>query len=55
MTKSVETPEMRRRRKAKAAVKALVIGAVLGLACRALPSEYQGPCETVLKICTGHL
>lgn len=39
----------------KKAAKAALIGAVLALLCRALPPEYQGPCETVLKLCTGGL
>jgi hypothetical protein len=51
----VETPAMIKKRKLKRAVKAAVFGALLAFACRALPSEYQGPCEIVLKICTGGL
>lgn len=31
----------------------MLVGAVLALVCHALPPEYQGPCTTVLKICTG--
>ena len=50
---TVETKEMIRKRQMKKAVRAAIIGAILALVCRALPSEYQGPCETVLKICTG--
>lgn len=34
---------------------AIAVGAVLALVCHALPPEYQGPCITVLKICTGGL
>lgn len=52
---TVETKTMARKRKAKHAAVAAVVGAILALLCRALPPEYQGPCETVLKICTGHL
>lgn len=50
---SVETKDQIRRRKMKRAITAAVIGAVLALACKALPAEYQGPCETVLHVCTG--
>ena len=49
----VETKALERRRKLKSAAKAAVVGAVLALFCRALPPEYQGPCETIIKICTG--
>lgn len=52
---TIETKAMARRRKLKKVVKTAVIGAVLALVCRALPPEYQGPCETVLKLCTGGL
>lgn len=52
---TVETKAMLRKRQMKRAVKAAIIGAILALVCRALPLEYQGPCETVLKICTGSL
>jgi hypothetical protein len=51
----VETPAMIKKRKLKRAVKAAVLGALLAFACRALPSEYQGPCETVIRVCTGNL
>lgn len=34
---------------------AVLVGVALGLLCHALPHEYQGPCTTVLKICTGGL
>ncbi len=51
----IETKEMARRRKVHKAVKAALLGAVLALVCRALPPDYQGPCETVVKICTGGL
>ncbi len=51
----VETKEALRKRQLKKVVKAAVIGAVLALVCRALPTEYQGPCETVIKICSGGL
>lgn len=50
---SIETKEMVRRRKMKRAIKSAIIGAVLALACKALPVEYQGPCETVIHLCTG--
>ncbi len=50
---TVETKEMARKRKLKAAVKTAVLGALLALVCRALPSDYQGPCETIIKICSG--
>lgn len=50
-----ETKAMIRRRKRKMKIASAVIGAVLALVCRALPPEYQGPCETVLKLCTGGL
>lgn len=49
----VETKEMIRKRQIKRATRAAIIGAVLALLCRALPPEYHGPCETVIKICTG--
>jgi hypothetical protein len=39
----------------KRAVKALLLGAILALACRALPHAYQVPCETLVKLCTGGL
>ena len=52
---NVETKEMIRKRQMKRAAKAAVLGAILALLCRALPAEYQGPCETVIKICTGGL
>lgn len=51
----VETKAMARKRNAKRAVKAAIFGALLALLCRALPTEYRGPCETVIKVCTGHL
>lgn len=51
----LETKEMVRKRNAKRALKAALLGALLALLCRALPAEYQGPCETVIKVCTGHL
>ena len=44
---------MIRRRKIKRAIRTAIIGAILALVCRALPPEYQGPCETVIKVCTG--
>ncbi len=50
---TVETKEMIRKRKLKRAVRSAAIGVALALICRALPAEYQGPCETVIKICTG--
>lgn len=51
----VETKAMLRKRQLKKAGKAALIGAALALLCRALPSEYQGPCEIVVKLCTGGL
>lgn len=50
---TVETKAMLRKRQMKKAGKAALIGAILALLCRALPPEYQGPCETILKICTA--
>lgn len=50
---TIETKEMIRRRKVKKMIASAVVGAALALACKALPPEYQGPCETVLHICTG--
>jgi hypothetical protein len=44
---------MVRKRKLKQTVKTALIGMLLALGCRALPPEYQGPCETVIKVCTG--
>lgn len=52
---TVETKSIVRKRQMKKAAKAAIIGAVLALLCRALPPEYQGPCETVIKLCTGGL
>ena len=52
---TVETKAMIRKRKLKKVAKAALIGALLALVCRALPLEYQGPCETVVKLCTGGL
>lgn len=46
---------MERRRKMKRAAKTALIGALLALLCRALPAEYQAPCETIVKLCTGGL
>ncbi len=51
----VETKAMIRKHQVKQAGKAAIIGAVLALLCRMLPPEYHGPCETVIKICTGGL
>lgn len=51
----VETKAMERKRHAKQAAKAALLGALLALLCRALPPQYQGPCETIIKVCTGHL
>ncbi len=50
---TVETKEMARRRKMKHAAATAIFGAILALVCRALPPEYQGPCETIIKICSG--
>jgi hypothetical protein len=52
---TVETKALERQRKLKRAAKAAVIGAILALACRALPVEYQHPCEVIIKVCTGNL
>lgn len=52
---TVETKDMVRKRKLKKAVKTVIAGALLALVCRALPPEYQAPCEIVIKICTGGL
>lgn len=52
---SIETKEMVRKRKLKKAAKAALLGALLALVCRMLPAEYRGPCETVVKICSGGL
>ncbi len=49
----IETPEMRRAKRIKHAIRAALIGAVLALVCHALPADYQGPCVTVIKACTG--
>jgi hypothetical protein len=51
----IETKAMERKRRMKQMAKVAVLGAVLALLCRALPVEYQGPCEIVIKICTGSL
>ena len=50
---AIETKAMERKRKLKKAAKAALIGAVLALVCRVLPADYRGPCETVIKICSG--
>jgi hypothetical protein len=52
---TIETKATLRRQKIKRVVKTAAVGVLLALVCRALPTEYQGPCETVLKICTGGL
>lgn len=49
----VETPDMKRRRKMKHAIRVALIGAILALICHALPADYQGPCTTIVKACTG--
>jgi hypothetical protein len=49
----ITTPEERRARKRKHAIRAAVLGFVLALICHALPHEYQTPCATVIKLCTG--
>lgn len=51
----IETPEMIRKRRVKHALRTAILGAVLALICHALPEEYQGPCKTVVKICSGSL
>jgi hypothetical protein len=48
-----ETKKAARWRKVKRAVRVAVVGAALALGCRALPVEYQSPCETIVKICSG--
>lgn len=53
MTKLIETPEMIKKRKARQAALAAVLGAILALVCHALPDEYQSPCRVVVHICTG--
>lgn len=30
-----------------------IAGAVLAVVCKALPPDYQGPCETIVHVCTG--
>lgn len=52
---NIETKALARRQKLKKAARAAILGAVLALICRALPPEYQTPCETVIKLCTGGL
>jgi hypothetical protein len=42
-----------KRRKRKRALIVAAFGVLLALACRALPSEYQTPCATVIKLCVG--
>lgn len=49
----METEDAKKKRHRKHAVAVAIFGAILALACRALPPEYHGPCETVIKICTG--
>lgn len=44
---------LERKRKVKKVVYTAIVGAILALVCRALPVEYQTPCETVIRICTG--
>lgn len=34
---------------------ALIVGVVLGIICHALPPHLAGPCQTILRICTGGL
>jgi hypothetical protein len=43
---------LERKRKVKKVVYTAIVGAILAFVCRALPVEYQTPCETVIKICT---
>jgi hypothetical protein len=50
---TVETKEMIRKRQIKRAIRTAILGALVAIVCRALPPEYQGPCETVIKICSG--
>jgi hypothetical protein len=52
---TVETKEILRRRKIKRAIRTAIVGAIVALVCRALPAEYQTPCETVVHLCTGGL
>lgn len=33
----------------------LVVGIILGLVCKSLPVEYQGPCQVVADLCSGNL
>ncbi len=32
---------------------AVLFGVVLGVVCKSLPHEYQGPCDILMSICTG--
>lgn len=32
---------------------AALVGVALGLICHALPPDYQGPCKTLIQVCTG--
>ena len=31
----------------------VIVGILLGLVCKSLPPEYQGPCHQIAQICTG--
>lgn len=33
----------------------LIVGALLGIACKTLPPDYQGPCEAIAQVCKGFL
>jgi len=35
--------------------RALVAGVLLGFACHLLPHDYQAPCKTIAKVCSGGL
>lgn len=41
------------KKKVRRALIAAALGAALALACKALPPDYQGPCEIVINVCTG--
>ncbi len=51
-TARIDPRKAARKRKLVKAVAVAAVGAILALACRALPPEYRSPCETVIKICT---
>lgn len=44
-----------KKQKRRKALYAAILGSLFALACRALPAEYQGACEVIVKLCSGGL